>query len=99
MASVSDQREIVGLCRAAYPWQQGEEIMRRLIYAALGAALLGSLSACAGYHTVPPLDYTLPVEKPFERIAFDQAGDPYPASNDSSGLVIPPERDMMILVL
>lgn len=55
---------------------------------ALGLALI--VSACAGYHTVPPAGYSLATPR-VERIAFDMDGDPYPQSNSPAGLAIPPQ--------
>jgi len=46
------------------------------------------LAACAGYHTVPPSDYSV-APPPVQRVVFDQAGDPYPLSDDAGGLAIP----------
>lgn len=56
----------------------------------LAVVLAALISGCAGYHTVPPGNYSQTPPR-VERIAFDQAGDPYPQSNNPTGLVIPPQ--------
>lgn len=58
----------------------------RLAIIAITAAML---QACAAYHSVPPAGYSSSVDGAIDKIVFDQAGDPYPRSDDPSGLPIP----------
>lgn len=63
--------------------------MRRQQNATLTSILATALTGCAGYHSVPPPNYSAAPEPRVLRIVFDQAGDPYPQSDDTSGLRIP----------
>jgi len=62
----------------------------RYLKAIASLAVAGVVTACAGYHTVPPSNYSATSDG-IERIAFDQAGDPYPQSNTPGRLDVPPQ--------
>ena len=48
-----------------------------------------TLQACAAYHSVPPQNYSQALDGTLEKIVFDQDGDPYPRSDDPTGLALP----------
>ena len=56
----------------------------------IAAACVLFLTSCAGYHSMPPQDYSMAPDM-LERVVFDQWGDPYPRSGSLDGLPIPPQ--------
>lgn len=52
--------------------------------------ILSSLAGCAGYHSMPPQNYSSTSDS-LERIVLDQWGDPYPRSEGVDNLPIPPQ--------
>lgn len=53
-------------------------------------SILFGLAGCAGYHSMPPQNYSSTSDG-LERIVFDQWGDPYPRSERVDNLPIPPQ--------